>query len=170
MSRFLLAQVRVFANSSDGLRVVFQHGDPGPWNLVVLPDGRPGFLDWEAADADGMPLWDIFHFLRSFGLLISQKEGRRDPVRSFGEQILAASALNGLLVETVRRFAAESRLAPRLVEPLFYLCWVHRALKEASRLPRDGLESGRYYNLLRVAVEHNDAPGLQRLFSLPAAS
>ena len=170
MSRFLLAQVSVLADRSDGLRVVFQHGDPGPWNLVVLPDGRPGFLDWEAADADGMPLWDIFHFLRSFGLLISQKEGRRDPVRSFGEQILAASALNGLLVETVRRFSAQSPLPPRLVEPLFYLCWVHRALKEASRLPRDGLESGRYYNLLRVAVEHNDAPGLQRLFSLPAAS
>ncbi len=164
-SRLLSDQMAALAGSADALRLVFQHGDPGPWNIVVTPDGRPGFLDWEAADPDGMPLWDLFHFVRSFGLAVSQKAGRRDPGRSFADQILAESGVNGLLVETTNRFCAETGVSTRLVEPLFYLCWVHRAVKEASRLSRKELQSGRYFNLLRLAVVRRNAPGLHRLFS-----
>jgi SAM-dependent methyltransferase len=168
MTALLEAQLAVLAGNADALRLVFQHGDPGPWNLVVTPDGEPGFLDWEAADPDGMPLWDLFHFLRSFGLAVSQKARTRDPNQSFADQILAASGLNRLLVETTSRFCDEAGFSSRLVEPLFYLCWVHRAVKEASRLAEEELQSGRYFNLLRAAVAHRDAPGLQRLFSLPS--
>ena len=164
-SLLLSDQMAALAGGTDALRLVFQHGDPGPWNIVVTPDGRPGFLDWEAADPDGMPLWDLFHFVRSFGLAVSQKAGRRDPGSSFADQILAASGVNGLLVETTNRFCTETGVSNRLVEPLFYLCWVHRAVKEASRLSQGELESGRYFNLLRLAVARRDAPGLHRLFS-----
>jgi aminoglycoside phosphotransferase (APT) family kinase protein len=164
----LEAQLAMLAANADDVRLVFQHGDPGPWNVVVTADGEPGFLDWEAADPDGMPLWDLFHFLRSFGLAVSQKAGTRDPNESFADQVLATSGLNRLLVETVRRFCHATGFSTRLVESLFYLCWVHRAVKEASRLTEEELQSGRYVNLLRVAVTRRDAPGLQRLFSPPA--
>jgi hypothetical protein len=156
--------------AADGMRLVFQHGDPGPWNLLVTPDGRPAFLDWEAADPEGMPLWDLFHFLRSYGFAISKKAGKHDHVSSFADQVLAESELNRLLVETTTRYCAETFLSPALVEPLFYLCWMHRAVKEASRLPHDQLQSGRYFNLLRLAIDRRDDPGLKRLFSLPAAA
>ncbi len=131
----------------------------------MTPDGSPGFLDWESADPDGMPLWDLFHFLRSFGLTVSRKAGRHDPARSFDEHILGTSALNRLLVDTTGRFCDETGLPTRLVEPLFFLCWAHRAVKEASRLSGEALGSGRYFNLLRLAISRRDAPGLQRLFS-----
>jgi hypothetical protein len=166
--RFLAEQVEAIADRGDDLRLVFQHGDPGPWNLLLTPEGQPVFLDWEAADPDGMPLWDIFHFLRSFGLSLMQ--GRRDALESFADQMLFASELNRLLVETTMRYCASLSLSPGLVEPLFFLCWVHRAVKEASRLPHDRLQSGRYFNILRVAVERRHAPGLQRLFSLAAVA
>jgi hypothetical protein len=169
-SRLLEGEMSALAANADALRLVFQHGDPGPWNLVVTADGSPGFLDWESADPDGMPLWDLFHFLRSFGLTVSQKAGRRDPGTSFVDQILAPSGLNRLLVETTKRFCDETDLPTRLVEPLFYFCWVHRAVKEASRLPREELETGRYFNLLLLAVARRDAPGLQRLFSLASGA
>ncbi len=169
-SRFLAEHVTAIAGGGDGMRLVFQHGDPGPWNLLVTPEGKPAFLDWEAADPEGMPLWDLFHFLRSFGFAISKKAGRHNHIRSFSDQVLGASALNNLLVETATRYCDETALSPRLVEPLFYLCWVHRAVKEASRLPSDKLQSGRYFNLLRLTVEQRDAPGLRRLFSLSASA
>jgi SAM-dependent methyltransferase len=169
-SRFLAEQVAAIAAGGDGMSLVFQHGDPGPWNLLVTPEGRPAFLDWEAADTDGMPLWDLFHFLRSFGFAVSKKTGTHDHVRSFAEQVLAASELNDVLVETSARYCDEASLSPRLVEPLFYLCWMHRAVKEASRLPNDRLQRGRYVNFLSLAVERRDAPGLQRLFSIPAVT
>jgi hypothetical protein len=166
-SEFLAEQVEAIADGGDGLRLVFQHGDPGPWNLLLTPGGQPAFLDWEAADPDGLPLWDLFHFLRSFGLSIPQRR-RRDPLRCFADQMLGTSELNRVLVDATDRYCVATALSPRLVEPLFFLCWVHRAIKEASRLPLDRLQSGRYLNILRVAIERRDAPGLQRLFSLAA--
>jgi hypothetical protein len=166
-TEFLAEQVEAIADGGDGLRLVFQHGDPGPWNLLLTPEGQPVFLDWEAADPEGLPLWDLFHFLRSFGLSIPQRR-RRDPLRCFADQMLGTSELNRVLVDATDRYCVATALSPRLVEPLFFLCWVHRAIKEASRLPLDRLQSGRYLNILRLAIERRDAPGLQRLFSLAA--
>ena len=117
-----------------------------------------------------MPLWDIFHFLRSFGLAISRRMGRSDPIRSFTEQVLADSDLSRLIAQATTRFCAVTALRTELVEPLFYLCWMHRALKEAPRLHPSRLDNGRYVNLLRRAIDERDAPGLRRLFSLSAAA
>jgi hypothetical protein len=164
---FLGAQASALARGVDGLLLVFQHGDPGPWNILITADERPAFLDWEAAEPDGMPLWDLFHFLRSYSFTVSRAAGRRDPLRSFAEHWLAQSALNRLLVETTGRFCTQAGLAPGLVEPLFYVCWMHRALKEAATLPPRRLQNGRYVNILRLAVERRGSPGLRRLFSIP---
>jgi hypothetical protein len=169
-NQFLADQVAAIRKGQNDLPLVFQHGDPGPWNVIVTHAGQPAFLDWEAADPDGLPLWDLFYFLRSFAFSISKRAGRREPIRSFADQMLADSELNRLLVETTRRFCAEAALSPSLVEPLFYLCWMHRALKEATRLPSGRLEGGRYVNLLRLAIDRRDSPGLRRLFSLSHGS
>lgn len=164
--RFLANQVAVIAESGNDLRLVFQHGDPGPWNLLITPEGEPAFLDWEAFDPDGLPLWDVFHFLRSFALSTSGQSGKRDPVQSFRKDVLGASEVNRFLVETAGRFCADTGLSPRLLEPLFHLCWVHRAVKEASRLPPDRLDAGRYVGLLGISIGERDSPGLRRLAAL----
>jgi SAM-dependent methyltransferase len=162
---FLRLQVAALARAGDGLPLVFQHGDPGPWNVLITSEGNPAFLDWEAAEPLGMPLWDLFHFLRSYGVLVSRVAGTRDPLRSFAEQYLEQSDLSVLLVETTRRFCAQTGLAPALVEPLFYVCWIHRAQKEAATRPAHQLEAGRYVNVLRMAMARRAAPGLRSLFS-----
>jgi Phosphotransferase enzyme family len=164
------AHVAALMGSGEGFPLVFQHGDPGPWNILITSDGRPGFLDWEAAEPHGMPLWDLFHFLRSFGLQVSRAAGTRDPLQSFAEQFLERSPLNRLLVDSVSRFQARTGLGAELVEPLFYICWMHRALKEAATLTPDQLDRGRYVGILRLALERGDAPGLRELFSGEAKS
>jgi hypothetical protein len=165
---FLASQIESLAGSETGFPVVFQHGDPGPWNLLVTTNGGPVFLDWEAAEPEGMPLCDLFHFVRSYGIRVSRAAGTNDPMRSFEEQFLADSALGRLLVGTTSRFCAEAELANELVAPLFYLCWMQRALKEVTRLHPRRLDRGRYINLLRVSIERREAPGLRRLFTLSA--
>jgi hypothetical protein len=162
---FLRVRVAALAQSRDALPHVFQHGDPGPWNVLITPDGRPAFLDWEAAEPHGMPLWDLFHFLRSYGLLVSRAAGTRDALTSFAEQYLERSALSLLLTDATRRFCDRTGLAADLVEPLFYVCWIQRALKEAATRPPHQLEGGRYINVLRMAIARRDAPGLRQLFS-----
>jgi hypothetical protein len=162
---FLGHQADVLAEAGPTLPFVFQHGDPGPWNIVVTADGRLAFLDWEAADRRGMPLWDLLHFLRSYGLAVSRAAGTRDPLRSFADHYLDDSPLNDVLVGATARFCARTGLGPDLVEPLFYLCWMHRALKEAATLPPGRFGSGRYVNILRLALDGRDSPGLGRLFT-----
>ena len=159
------AHAAALVDSSNGLPHVFQHGDPGPWNLLITPDGRPAFLDWEAGEPRGMPLWDLFHFVRSYGLLVSRAAGTRAPLQSFTEHFLQRSAVNRLLVDATSRFCAQTGLAADRVEPLFYTCWMHRGLKEAATLPRHRLESGRYVGILRLAIERRESPGLSALFS-----
>jgi Phosphotransferase enzyme family len=163
---FLAAQIEALARSENGFPLVFQHGDPGPWNLLITAAGEPAFLDWEAAEPSGMPLWDLFHFLRSYGLRVSQAAGTQEPMRSFEQQFLDDSQLGRLLARTTSRYCAETGLARELVKPLFYTCWMQRALKEVTRLHPDRVNRGRYVNLLGLSIERQESPGLRRLFSL----
>jgi hypothetical protein len=40
------------------------HGDFAPWN-VLTNGSRVGIVDWEAADFEGLPFWDLWHFILS---------------------------------------------------------------------------------------------------------
>jgi hypothetical protein len=167
---YLDAQIDVVEHHPQPLPLVFQHGDPGTWNLLVADDGRPAFLDWEAAEPHGMPLWDLFYFVRSFGVSVARVAGVGGSLTGFGRQLLRDQPLNRLLVDAVDRQCEDLGLARELVEPLFLTCWVHRALKEAGRLEPHRLDTGHYVNLVRLCLERADAPGLRRLYGAPAAA
>jgi aminoglycoside phosphotransferase len=149
--------------------LVFQHGDPSTGNLLVTDQGCPAFLDWEAAELDGMPLWDVFYFVRSFAMTVGRAGGVRSSLATVRRELLRDRPTSRILAGAVERHCSEIGLERALVEPLFVTCWMHRALKEATRLPQDRLDSGHYVNLVRLSLDRADAPGLQLLFS-PAAS
>lgn len=165
---FLAEQIQQVAKSSAALPLVFQHGDPGPWNMLVTPDGQVALLDWEAAETQGIPLWDLFYFLRSYALDCARAQGINDGLRGFQSQFLADTPLSRLIVATVNRYCQTIDLPAHLVLPLFYTCWMHRALKEATRLTGDKLQRGRFVNLLRLCIDQQTAPTLQRLGQPPA--
>lgn len=163
---FLVGQLEVIARSEAAFPLVFQHGDPGTWNLLVTQSGRAAFLDWEATEPMGMPLWDLFYFLRSYVTWVSRADGGDDSLKRISRHFLAVSELSPLLLDATRRYCAQAGLAGELVEPLFYTCWMHRALKEATRLSPSRLERGHYVSLLRLCIDQREAPTLRRLFSL----
>ena len=51
-----------------------------------------------------------------------------------------ALAVYGLLIAATEHYQARVGVVPELVEPLFYSCWMHRALKESTRLTAGNLE------------------------------
>jgi Ser/Thr protein kinase RdoA (MazF antagonist) len=165
----LAEQIDAVAASSRPFPLVFQHGDPGMWNVLITPDGRPAFLDWEAAERHGMPLWDVFYAARSIGVGVARASGTRSSLDAFAEQYLADCPLSRALADDVERHCAQIDLDPALIEPLFFTCWMHRALKEAMRLEPHRLAHGRYVRLLRLCLRRRDAPGLSRLFGAAAA-
>ncbi len=162
---FLEAQVALIARHPGPFPAVFQHGDPGTWNLVATPGGRVAFLDWEAAETRGMPLWDLFYFLRSYSVGAARAGGTGDTLAGFREQWVDESPLGALLAAAVARGREAAGLPAALVEPLFHTCWMHRALKESTRLSPDALDGGHYLNFLRLGIERRDSPGLARILA-----
>jgi SAM-dependent methyltransferase len=162
---FLSGQIASLRNCPEPFPLVFQHGDPGPWNMLVTPTGRIALLDWESAETQGMPLWDLLYFLRSYAIGAARASGIHDRLQGFAQHFLAASTLSPLVIEAVQRYSRHVGLPQPFVEPLFYTCWMHRALKQSTLLEPSRLERGYYASLLRLCIEQRDAPTLTRLFS-----
>jgi len=159
----LYAAAGRIAASTRPFPLVLQHGDAGTWNVLIRPSGAPAFIDWEASVPAGMPLWDLFYFLRSAAVGVARRAGVRDALTAVEQQLLTETPVSLLLAESTRRVVDGTGLDPDLVEPLFQLCWMHRALKESSTLRPDGLDKGHYRRLLGLMIEQRDSPGLRRL-------
>ncbi len=165
---FLAEQIAKVGDSETAVPLVFQHGDPGPWNMLVTPGERVAVLDWEAAEPAGMPAWDLFYLMRSLSLDAARKLGMNKRLVGFKQQFLDDTALSRLYVHTMARYCQRTGLDGRLLEPLFYTCWMHRALKESMRLEPAKLGQGHFVNLIWWCREHRDSATLSRLFSLAA--
>lgn len=163
---FLSRQVALIAGFQGQIPLVFQHGDPGTWNIFVTRAGRVAFLDWESAEPQGMPLWDLFYFMRSYATWVARSSAKKDSLLAFRQQLLSEGPLAEVIVEATAQYCRQIAVAPELVEPLFYTCWMHRALKQATSLPVQRLNGGHYVNLLRLTIEQRESsPTLQRLFT-----
>jgi hypothetical protein len=148
----LQRHVDALAEAGSSLPLVLQHGDPGTWNLLVGAAGTPAFLDWEAAERHGMPLWDAFYFMRSFAVTVARHRRRTSRLAAVRRELLADGPLSRLLSAAAERHCVDIGLDRSLVEPLFATCWMHRALKEATRLSPGRVDSGHYVNLLRLCL------------------
>ncbi|MBX3011397.1 MAG: aminoglycoside phosphotransferase family protein [Caldilineaceae bacterium] len=161
-----IAQVRLCPQP---FPLVFQHGDPGPWNMLITPADQLAVLDWEAAEPQGMPLWDLLYFLRSYCIDVARAQGITDAQRGFQSQFLADTPLGRFVADTIHHYCTAIGLPLSLIKPLFYTCWMHRALKEATRLPVGQVETGRFVTLLRLCIDQPETPTLQRLMSIVAS-
>lgn len=160
---FMSDQLDLVDNAQCAFPIVFQHGDPGVWNILVKEDGKLAFLDWEAAEPLGLPLWDLFYFLRSYAVSAAKSQGISDRVHGFKHHFLEDTSINRLIIQVTGNYAARIGLPSNLIQPLFYLCWMHRALKEAARLPVTNLSSGYYFSLLRLCIQQQHSSVLNSL-------
>jgi hypothetical protein len=164
-AEFLARQVDDLANHSGAPPIVFQHGDCGTWNIMVTSDDRIAFLDWEAAERRGVPLWDLFYFVQTFTHLVGSSRGVYDPISNFDSQFLRLTSMAGVVINAVRKYVNEVGLNAELVEPLFYTCWMHRALKESTRLDPARLDTGSYVRLLRHCIGQRQHDSLASMFT-----
>jgi aminoglycoside phosphotransferase (APT) family kinase protein len=155
---FLRERFARTAGITEPIPTVLQHGDPGIWNLMVGDDGRTVFLDWEAGELDGLPLWDLLYFFRSYAVATSRRAGVRDRLEAASRHLLATSPLGARFAEAVTTYRERVGVPADAVEPLVYGCWVHRALKEATRMAPGHADEGQYVRLIRRMVTGPTAP------------
>lgn len=165
--RFLSEQIDTLRGQSGEFPLVLQHGDPGTWNVLVTPGGQPVFLDWESAEPDGVPLWDLLHFLRSYVVSAARAAGQHNRLAAFAGQFIDQGSLSGVLVQAMRAYRDRLGLVAPVAEALFYTCWMHRALKQATLLPPERVDrDGHYANLLRLCIQRRAGPTLQQFFEM----
>jgi len=155
----------LFDSSRENFPVVFQHGDPGTWNMLVSDEGKIVVLDWESGERHGVPLWDLFYYVSSYASWMSRRQGNRDGLKNFSQHFLKESPMSTSLQGITERYCNLVGLDKKYVESLYYSCWMQRALKEATRFPVGSVESGHYVNLLRLVIEQRNTATLRRLFS-----
>ena len=109
-------------------------------------------------------MWDLFYFYRTFASWVARQSGENDPQKNFAAHFLLDSPINRLMAAQFHHFAAEIQLDPALIRPLFYTCWMHRALKESMRLSPEQMAGGTFVNILRLCIREKSAPGLQAIF------
>ena len=158
--QFLSAQIARLLEHGDALPTTFQHGDPGTWNILATPAGGVALLDWEAAEPRGVPLWDLLYFLRSYAIGAARRAGTRRSLDGFTQQFLSDTPMHRMAADATGRYCRRVGVPDDLIGPLFYSCWMHRAIKEATRLPAERLDNGHYINLLRLAIAKRAAPAL----------
>ncbi len=158
LQKFLYTQIKSIKKMSDFFPLVFQHGDPGYWNMILNDKMEIAVIDWEAGEPQGMPLWDLFYFIKTYGSWVARKSnGTTGSLESFRQLFLSKTELGNMLINATQHYCMRINLDTSFVEPLFYTCWMHRALKEATRLNLDALDDGHYFNLVNLVVKHRES-------------
>jgi hypothetical protein len=155
-------QVEVLA-AIDRLPAVALHGDPGVWNALVDPSGRLSLIDWESGERWGMPLWDVLYLLRSGVMTLDRSRFGRSRHDVLRRAFVDGSTFTPLLAGAVADQVAALGLPPEAVEPLVHLCWVHRAVKQASRSTNGRPAGSSYAQLVRWGLDGRQATGFRQL-------
>ncbi len=165
--RLLRDSIQSMADIPAQFPLVFQHGDPGPWNMILTGSDQIAVIDWEAGESQGMPLWDLFYFIKTYSTMAARKaHGVKNSTEAFRQQFLSKTAMGKLLIKATQSYCQRINLDARWVAPLFYTCWMHRSLKEAMRLPAEQLQNGHYVNVFKLSAENRASGVLKELFDL----
>lgn len=135
------------------LPTVFMHGDLGAWNILVGPDQSIGILDWENADSQGVPLWDLFVFARTLGVFLADATGVRYTPAVFERQFLSETRFRRVVFGEIRQYLRQIDLPTEAVDDLFVMCWVQQAVREAASLVAPKWLASRSTQLLARALQ-----------------
>jgi hypothetical protein len=161
--RLLAEQIGRIAEAGSDFACAFSHGDPTTLNILVARNDRIGLVDWENAEPEGMPLWDLLHFVHAYAAWSTRLAGRRWTPAVAQASLFGSSPYSELLASAIARYRATSGLPSELVPPLVFTFWIARALREATRRPRAAAADEHCARLLDRLVRAGETPELVAL-------
>jgi hypothetical protein len=115
---------------------VVEQRDCSPWNVMTRADGRLVVLDWESAEAQGLPCLDLVYYLTLAGLTL-QSSVVSPSAAAYRAGRDGASAIGRVAMDCERRYLSALGLPHECLHPLRLLAWTIHARSEASRIRAD---------------------------------
>ncbi len=154
------------------LPLVFEHGDLSHPNIMLLKRGGLGVVDWELAEPQGLPAYDLFCFLVYAAFAKHNARSSGGYLSAFPTRLLWPGRLGAPMSLA---YAKQLGLPTEALTPLFILCWARYVANLLMRLgdseaPQGRLEQGtadwlranRCYALWRYSVTLCTRSGLAR--------
>jgi aminoglycoside phosphotransferase len=111
--------------------LVFEHGDVAHSNVLRLRSGGVGFVDWELAQPQGLPLQDLFFFIGYVAFTCAGSKTTEERLAAFDDVFLER---DGWASKAVAAYADRLHLPPASISPLFIACWARYAAGFRHRL------------------------------------
>ena len=166
--RQLLTRTRHLAASLQdyGLPLVFEHGDLSHPNLMLLPNNKPGVVDWELAEPYGLPASDLFFFLTYAAFAMHKARESERHLPAFKSAFFGRSPWTQ---RYIRQYVSQLQLPVETLTPLFVVTWLRyvvgllQRLDNVNQMPGkfspqtvNWIRQSRYYALWEYAVSHAD--------------
>jgi aminoglycoside phosphotransferase (APT) family kinase protein len=111
----------------DELPALCEHRDCSPWNVLAQSDGRVALLDWESAEAAGLPVLDLVYFLAYAAFFVEGTMHTRREPSSYRRMLDPSTPVGRVYDECMRRYCAATSVADAAVPSLRLLCWLTHA-------------------------------------------
>jgi aminoglycoside phosphotransferase len=146
------------------LPLVMAHGDFSSPNILQDEAGRVGVVDWELAEPQGLPAFDLFFFLAYMAFARLNARTNAEYLKAFQQAFFEP---NAWARSYVTRYRERLHLAPQTIAPLFVSTWGRYVAGLVERLHESKepdkavdqktvgwLTSNRYYALWRYTLEN----------------
>ena len=148
--------------------LVCEHGDLSHPNIFLLEKGQAGVVDWELAEPQGLPAYDLFFFLTYVAFAQSRARESGSHLAAFHNAYFGPAAWTRPYVAD---YARQMNLSSHTLTSLFVLSWARYMANlllrleggEAEAEPKplapetaDWLRNNRYYTLWQHTLMHLD--------------
>jgi glycosyltransferase involved in cell wall biosynthesis len=119
-----LASVRERLAGLSELPPALEHRDCSPWNIVITPAGDPVLLDWESAEAEGLPGPDLFYFLANCAFVLDGALESGRTRESYARLLDPTTDYGRIYQRAVGEYAGALEIGPEDLARLRLLCWI----------------------------------------------
>jgi Phosphotransferase enzyme family len=118
--------------------LVVEQRDCAPWNVLVDRSGRVGIVDWESAEARGLPARDLVYFLTYAAFFIDGAMASGAFRESYRTMLDPRTFTGRVVQECLGRYLARLGLDSAILSPLRLLTWILHSRSEYRRIAADG--------------------------------
>jgi hypothetical protein len=133
----VLSRARAQLHGLGDLPMAWEHRDCAPWNLMLTPMGPPALLDWESAEAQGLPGLDLVYFLANAAFLL---EGALESGRTRGAYarlLDQTTPIGAVAAACLKAYCARLGLDADALNRLRLLCWIIHCRSDHRHLDLD---------------------------------